>query len=217
MKLLYPTAELKEVDVGIVKIKTLKVYEDVSFVHDGSLSARICASVCNVVDHKPFLNISAIDGLRLIRQARANSNRYYTPKYVHCTCGKVVFAQPVDLTKDVEAGDLYNNVHEFQGFKIKLKPETLKDELSQWVSITLNKGKGLTDLVFKSRIQSVNDNENFVLDELPVELIEWLEKLVEGEADKYLSLSMLQCEPCSCGLTMTKKYGLYDQNFVLNR
>lgn len=88
---------------GIITFKVRKIYSTQPYMHDYSFGARVLAAICNAEDHKDFLDISAIDATRILRQARINNynTNTYSMKGAMCECGK---ALPVhfDLKKDVQ-------------------------------------------------------------------------------------------------------------------
>jgi len=216
LKLLYPTKKLESVNVGIISVKTLKLFANQNYVHDHTLGSRILSSICCSKDHTEFLDVSSIDGLRIIRQAKINTTNSdrYTPR-VYCECGKLSDTS-VDLTFDIEPSDIYEKEHIWQGKKIKLKPDTPFTQLKAYGDFKSGDESLILDSVLLSRIESIDGETKFDLDEFSMGFVHYLGELLEPENEKWMKLSTSESK-CECGRTNIVTIDLFDQEFVLGK
>lgn len=163
------------------------------------------------------MDISSLDALRIVRAAKiisTNANMFLM-KGQKCKCGTLLLV-PFDLRKDVQPDGFYEIEHDFYGQKIRLKADTVHDQCFLLGNLQGKQVGQMLDSILLARIESV-DGKKPNLDDLGIEIVEWLQETLKPELqkDKELSETEVTCE--TCGEKSTFKIGLYEQEFVIRR
>lgn len=220
---------------GIISLEVMEIYHTQQYFQDHSFIARTLASICSGENYKDYMDVSAIDAQRILMLARINTynSNVYEMKNQYCghlvedeegnskTCNTLLYV-PFNLRKDVAAGNLYDVEHDFNGLKIRLKPDTVYDEAHAWTfaqTLTQN-GKNLGEIfskLCKSRILSVNGDREFNPKTLSVEIMEWLQEKLSEEKTKMDAMSDTTVKCDKCGNESTFTIGFFNQPFVLKK
>jgi hypothetical protein len=163
------------------------------------------------------MDISAIDALRIIRAAKAQSlnTNVFMMKGKKCNCGALLFV-PFELKKDVQPDGFYEIEHDFYGQKIKLKPDTVYDECFLLGNLESKQVGQMLDAVLNARIESV-DGKKLDVNEIGIEIVEWLQETIKPELEKYRTLSEVEVTCDSCQEKSTFRISLYEQDFVMRK
>jgi hypothetical protein len=199
----YPTKEAKKVNVGIITSRIIEYLSDQNLLKSGEISGKILSILCRHSEIKEWDDVSFIDAIRITNTSwKMSHGKEVYAKKVYCKCGLLNVVQ-YDMTEP-ERLDIFDKEFSFDSFdedgekkvyKVRFKPLPIRFQRNM---IDYHMSKDVTALVREtlySRIRSIDGNEEFVRENIPLNLYKQFSSILDKES---VIVEKLMGAKCTC-------------------